>query len=227
MSLITFDSVSKYYGELAAVKDVSFNLKKGEFLTLVGHSGSGKSTLFKLILGEVPIDEGVVSRDGADISEMTEDELLAHRRKTGAIFQDFRLLQSKTVFENIAFAMEALGFEDERIHADVPYVLELVDLKHKIWSFPNELSGGEQQRVAIARAIVNQPELLLADEPTGNLDPVNAFEIINILKQINKFGTSVILATHDRAVVDRIHSRVITLSEGGVILDDPSGKYRL
>jgi len=227
MSIVSFEEATKYYGDNVAVQDVSFEIDGGDFVTLVGHSGSGKSTLFKLILGEEDVYSGVVRRGGVDIAGMTKKELLEHRRKTGVIFQNFRLLPRKTVYENISFAMEALGYDEKQIENDVPYVLDLVDLRHKVWSFSQELSGGEQQRVAIARAIVNQPELLLADEPTGNLDPVNAHEVINILKQINKLGTTVILATHDQAVVKKIKKRVITLVNGEVALDDPKGKYIL
>ena len=227
MSIVSFEDATKYYGDAVAVQDVTLDVDYGEFVTLVGHSGSGKSTLFKMILGEEDLYSGTVCRGGVDVSDMNEQELLEHRRKTGVIFQNFRLLPRKTVYENIAFAMEALGYEEDQIESDVPYALELVDLRNKVWSFPAELSGGEQQRVAIARAIVNQPELLLADEPTGNLDPVNSHEVINILKQINKLGTTVILATHDRSVVDKIKGRIITLVSGEVALDDKRGKYIL
>ena len=227
MSIVAFEDATKYYDDTVAVQNITLDVDYGEFVTLVGHSGSGKSTLFKMILGEEDLYSGVVCRGGVDVADMSEDELLEHRRKTGVIFQNFRLLPRKTVYENIAFAMEALGYEERQIESDVPYVLELVDLQNKVWSFPQELSGGEQQRVAIARAIVNQPELLLADEPTGNLDPVNAHEVINILKQINKLGTTVVLATHDRSVVDKIKGRVITLVSGEVALDDKRGKYIL
>lgn len=227
MSIVSFEGATKYYGDAIAVQNITFSIDEGEFVTLVGHSGSGKSTLFKLILGEEELYSGSVCRGGSDISDMAGRELLEHRRNTGVIFQDFRLLPRKTVYENISFAMEALGYDQKQIESDVPYVLDLVDLRHKVWAFSQELSGGEQQRVAIARAIVNQPELLLADEPTGNLDPVNAHEVINILKQINKLGTTVMLATHDRSVVNKIKGRVITLVDGEVALDDPKGKYIL
>ena len=226
-TVVTFQKASQRYGDSVAVRDVSFDVGYDEFVTLVGHSGSGKSTLFKLILGEEPPHAGSVYRSGVEVTGMTERELLEHRRNTGVIFQDFRLLPKKTVFENIAFAMEALGYADDRIESDVPYVLELVDLKNKAWSFPQDLSGGEQQRVAIARAIVSQPELLLADEPTGNLDPVNAHEVIGILRQVNKIGTTVILTTHDKSVVNKVKGRVITLVNGEVAMDDTRGKYIL
>lgn len=148
-----------------------------------------------------------------------------YRRKFGTVFQDFRLIPNKTVFENIAFAMEAAGRSDEEIASDVPHVLELVDLGRKIWSFPQELSGGEKQRVAIARAIVNQPDVIIADEPTGNLDPVNTYEIVQILKKINDFGTTVILTTHNKGVIESIGKRVITMEKGRVVRDDKEGKY--
>ena len=227
MSIISFEGATKYYGDTVAVQDVSFDVEYGEFITFVGHSGSGKSTLFKILLGEEELYAGSVSRGEQKISDMSERELLEHRQKTGVIFQNFRLLPRKTVYENIAFAMEALGHDQKQIKSDVPYALELVDLRHKVWSFPAELSGGEQQRVAIARAIVNQPELLLADEPTGNLDPVNSHEVIGILKQINELGTTVLLATHDKSVVDAIRGRVITMANGEIALDDKRGKYIL
>ena len=195
MHIISFKDATKYYGDTIALQNVSFDINYGEFVTFIGHSGSGKSTLFKVILGEEDLYSGSVCRGDLDVGDMSEHDLLEHRRKTGVIFQNFRLLSRKTVYENIAFTMEALGHDEQQIESDVPYALELVDLRHKVWSFPNELSGGEQQRVAIARAIVHQPELLLADEPVGNLDPVNAHEVINILKQINKLGTTVLLTT--------------------------------
>ena len=225
--LITFDGVSKYYNDIPALNNVSFSIKEGEFVTFVGHSGSGKSTIFKVLLGEEDYESGIVCRNYIDIADMTDKEMLEHRRHTGTIFQNFRLLTRKTTYENVAFAMEALGYPAEQIENDVPYTLALVDLQDKIWSFPQELSGGEQQRVAIARAIVNKPELLLADEPTGNLDPVNSHEVINILKQINSLGTTILLATHDRSVVEKIGGRCITMVNGEVALDSSNGKYIL
>ena len=227
MNIISFQEATKYYGDTIALQNVSFDVAYGEFITFIGHSGSGKSTLFKVILGEEDLYSGSVCRGDIAINEMSETSLLEHRRKTGVIFQNFRLLSRKTVYENIAFTMEALGYPEQQIENDVPYALELVDLRHKVWSFPGELSGGEQQRVAIARAIVHQPELLLADEPVGNLDPVNAHEVISILKQINKLGTTVLLTTHDRSVVDKVKGRVVTLVNGEIALDDTKGKYIL
>ena len=225
--MITFNNVSKFYGDIRCVENVSFKINPGEFVTFVGYSGAGKTNLFKLILGEQEATDGLITYNGVDIETFSHKETLDYRRSIGVIFQDFRLLTRKTVYENIAFAMEALGFEDKQIDSDVPYVLDLVNLTDKMWSFPNELSGGEQQRVAIARAIVNHPVLLIADEPTGNLDPVNTYEIISILKQINKLGTTVLLSTHDKDVVESISGRVITMSGGRVVSDNPSGKYVL
>ena len=225
--MIVFDNVSKYYGDVRALEDISFEIGTGEFVTIVGYSGAGKTNIFKLILGEEISTDGVLTYNGIDINSFTKKELLNYRRSIGVIFQDFRLLKTKTVYENIAFAMEALGFEDTQIESDVPYVLDLVNLTDKMWSFPEELSGGEKQRVAIARAIVNHPALLIADEPTGNLDPVHRYEVINILKQINKLGTTIILATHDKDIVESVGGRVLTVSEGKIISDNPNGKYVL
>ena len=224
---IEFVGVQKSYVNNSILKDVSFSVEKGEFVTIVGHSGAGKTTLFRTLLGSCEPERGRVCYDGQDIYDLSTSELLNYRRRIGTIFQTFRLLSTRTVFENIAFAMEVFGYEDDRIEKDVPYVLELVDLKDKVWAFPDELSGGEQQRTAIARSIVRKPEVLIADEPTGNLDPVNTYEVINILKQIHKLGTTILLATHDRTVVEGIRSRVITLADGGIVKDDPNGKYIL
>lgn len=226
--MIVFEKVNKKYSNPPnALSDVSFAIQKGEFVTLVGHSGAGKSTIFKMLLAEEEVSKGNILYKGHGIPYFSTNDLLKFRRKIGVIFQDFRLLSKKTVYENLAFAMEALDFSDKKIETDVPYVLELVNLKDKIWSFPNELSGGEKQRVAIARAIINKPELLLADEPTGNLDPTNTYDVISILKQINKLGTTVILATHDQTAVDAIGGRVITITDGRVASDRRDGKYTL
>lgn len=225
---ITFEGVYKRYDDDDDVlEDISFLAKSGDFITIVGHSGAGKSTLFKTLLGSCEPDRGSVKFDDNDIYDLSSHELLEYRRRIGTIFQTFRLLKNRTVYENIAFAMEVFGYDDERIEKDVPYVLDLVDLKNKAWSFPDELSGGEQQRTAIARSIIRKPEVLIADEPTGNLDPVNTYEVINILKQIHGLGTTILLSTHDRAVVDEIKSRVITLADGKIVKDDAKGKYIL
>jgi len=181
----------------------------------------------KMILVEEHPSSGSVLFGSVNIHTLKRRRLHQYRRKIGAIFQDFRLLPNKTAFENIAFAMEMAGRSDAEIAADVPYVLEMVDLGDKMWNFPRELSGGEKQRVAIARAIVNQPDVVIADEPTGSLDPVNTFEIVQILKKINDLGTTVILTTHNKGVIDSLGKRVITMEKGRVIRDDPTGKYVL
>jgi cell division transport system ATP-binding protein len=206
---------------------VSFTVKPKEFISIVGHSGAGKTTLLKMILVEERPSSGSLFFDSVNIHTLKRNKLHKYRRKIGAIFQDFRLLPDKTAFENIAFAMEMAGKSDSEIAADVPYVLEMVDLGDKMWNFPRELSGGEKQRVAIARAIVNQPDVVIADEPTGNLDPINTYEIVQILKKINDLGTTVLLTTHNKGVIDSLGKRVITMEKGRVIRDDPTGKYVL
>ena len=185
------------------------------------------STLLKMILAEEAPSQGRVFFNSTDIHRLPQKKIPRFRRQIGSIFQDFRLLPNKTIFENVAFVMEAASRADEEIQADVPHVLELVGLQNKIWNFPDELSGGARQRAAIARAIVNQPELLLADEPTGNLDPVNTHEIIELLRKINELGTTVILTTHNKGVIDNLGRRVVTLERGKVIRDSQSGKYTL
>lgn len=226
--MIIFDNVSKKYNEdCIALDKVSFVVNPNEFVSIVGPSGAGKTTLLKMLLAEDKPTEGKVSFFDTDIHTLSGEEINLVRRKIGAVFQDFRLLPNKNVYENIAFAMEAAGRPDEEIESDVPHVLELVDLSNKIWNFPSELSGGEKQRVAIARAIVNQPDIIIADEPTGNLDPANTYDIVQILKKINDLGTTVILTTHNKGVIDSIGRRVITMQDGRVIRDDIAGKYIL
>ncbi len=224
--MIYFDKVSKIYKDSSvALKDISFSIEPREFVSIVGQSGAGKTTLIKMILAEETPTDGTVFFESADIHKLKRSELNKYRRRIGTVFQDFRLLPNRTAFENIAFAMEAAGRTEEEIATDVPHVLELVDLGRKIWSFPSQLSGGEKQRVAIARAIVNQPDLIIADEPTGNLDPVNTFEIIQILKKINELGTTIILTTHNKGVIDSLGKRVITMDQGKIIRDDKKGGY--
>ncbi len=227
--MILFDKVTKIYrdGAPPAVQDVSLEIEPGEFVSIVGHSGAGKTTLLKMLFAEVFPTEGTVFFGEREIPKLSNRELLHLRRNIGTIFQDFRLLPTKNVFENIAFALEVAGKSDEDIRGDVPHVLDLVGLSDKIWSFPRELSGGEQQRVAIARAIVNQPDVLIADEPTGNLDPVNAHGIVEILKKINDLGTTVLLTTHNKMVVDSAGRRVVTMDQGRIVRDDKHGKYVL
>lgn len=223
--MIYFDKVSKiYFGDRPALKDISFAVEPGELLSIVGHSGAGKSTLLKLILAEEKPSVGNVFFESTDIHKISPRHLPALRRRIGSVFQDFKLLPNKTAFENIAFTMEASGRDDDEVFQDVPHVLEVVGLREKMFYFPTELSAGEKQRVAIARAIVNQPDLLLADEPTGNLDPVATREVVEIFKKINDIGTTVILATHDKDVIAGMDSRVIELENGQLIRDDKRSK---
>lgn len=226
--MIYFDKVSKIYPDKSkALDQVSFTVEPNEFVTIVGHSGAGKTTLMKMIIAEDRPTEGTVFFESANIHKLGKGQMNKLRRRIGTVFQDFRLIANKTAYENIAFAMEAAGRTDSEIKSDVPHVLDLVDLGHKVWNFPHELSGGEKQRVAIARAIVTQPDIIIADEPTGNLDPINVIEIVKILQKIHKLGTTVILTTHDKSVVDEIKGRVVTMEKGKVIRDDKHGKYVL
>jgi cell division transport system ATP-binding protein len=226
--MIEFEQVSKIYdNKSAALEDVSFVIEDGEFVSIVGHSGAGKTTITKLILGEENPTRGSVYIDSVDIVNFSSDKFINLRRRIGTIFQDYRLLPKRTAYENIAFAMEASGKSDEEIANDVPHVLELVDLTERMDHFPRQLSGGERQRLAIARAIINQPDIIIADEPTGNLDPTNTYEVIEILKKINDLGTTIILTTHDPNIVESVGKRVITF-EGGVLKRDvKKGKYIL
>lgn len=226
--MIYFDNVSKSYPDgTVALEGITFSVKEGEFVSIVGHSGAGKTTMIKLLLGESAPTSGSVSFDSVDIQKVKPKDMPELRRRIGVIFQDFRLLPNKTAYENVAFAMEVAGKSDDEIASDVPHVLELVDLTSKMWNFPRQLSGGELQRVAIARAIVNHPDLIIADEPTGNLDPINTYEIVQILKKINDMGTTVILTTHNKGVVEALGKRVITMDHGKIIRDDATGKYAL
>lgn len=224
--MIFFDKVTKVYsGDSVALEEVTLSIEPNEFVSIVGHSGAGKTTLIKMLLAEDRPTKGCVFFGSSDVHKFKKQEIHNFRRKIGVVFQDFRLLQNKTVYENVAFAMEVAGRTDEEIHSDVPHVLDLVDLSHKAFNFPNELSGGERQRVAIARAIVNQPEIIVADEPTGNLDPINTHEIIQILKKINDLGTTIILTTHNKGVIDLLGRRVISMDKGKIVRDDKEGKY--
>lgn len=226
--MIHFDNVSKTYSNTStALENITFGVTPGEFVSIVGHSGAGKSTLLKMLIVEDFPSEGFVRFEDEEVHKMSLREITQLRRRIGMVFQDFRLLPHKNAYENIAFAMEAAGQSDEDIEADVPYALELVDLHDKAWNFPHELSGGERQRLAIARAIVNQPDVLIADEPTGNLDPISTYEIIQILKKINDLGTTVLMTTHNKDIVDYLKKRVITLEKGRVIRDDSEGEYVL
>jgi len=226
--MIYFDKVTKQYKDgTPGLEDVTLSISPKEFISIVGHSGAGKTTLLKMLLAEDRPTAGTVFFESVDVHTVPKSQLHHYRRKIGTVFQDFRLIPNKTAYENIAFAMEAAGREDDEIASDVPYILELVDLADKANHFPHQLSGGEQQRVAIGRAIINQPDVIVADEPTGNLDPVNTYEIIEIMKKINELGTTVLITTHNKGVVDAMGKRVITMDKGRVVRDDPHGHYIL
>lgn len=227
--MIYFSNVSKKYpdDDALSLDTVNLTISQGEFVSIVGHSGAGKTTLMKLILAEEKPTTGTVFYQSKNVHKLKSKELTELRKKIGVIFQDFKLLQNKTAYENIAFAMEVAGKTDEEIRRDVPRVLDVVDLSSKGFHFPEQLSGGEKQRLSIARAIINQPELIIADEPTGNLDPVNTYEVVQILKKINDLGTTIILTTHNRGVIDFIGKRVVTVEKGRIARDDISGNYSL
>ena len=225
--MIRFDGVSKQYrsGNRPALHDATLQVKPGEFVFLVGASGSGKSSFLRLVLREERASSGQIHVLGQDLGRLSNRKVPHYRRNLGVVFQDFRLLPTKTVFDNVAFALRVLGKSEAFIHDAVPEVLGLVGLGNKENRLPHELSGGEQQRVAIARAVVNKPAILLADEPTGNLDPTTSNGIMDVLRNINAAGTTVLMATHDTAIVNRMQKRVVELSEGRIIRDEASGSY--
>lgn len=225
--MIKFQNVVKHYKKQKALDNVNLEIRHGEFISLVGLSGAGKTTLIRLIIGEEKLDSGKILIDDIDISKVGKSELPYLRRKIGVVFQDIKLLPKRTAFENIAFAMEVCGHDKEKIAQDVPKILELVGLLHKKDNFPDEMSGGEQQRIAIARALSHRPVLLLADEPTGNLDEVNSNEILDLLLKINQLGTTVILATHASDLVNKIKKRVVTIEDGKITKQQEKGKYQL
>ena len=226
--MIFFDNVSKIYNKYSAgLKNVTVKIQPKEFVSVVRSSGAGKSTFLKLLIREETPSEGKVILDGVNVLDIPKNELHFLRRRVGMIFQDFKLLPMKTAYENVAFAMEAAGREDKDIEEDVPQVLDLVGLKDKMQSFPNQLSGGQKQRVAIARALVNRPDVILADEPTGNLDPVSTWEIIKLLQKINELGTTVVLASHNREIVNSINRRVLLLQNGQIASDEERGQYAI
>src|SRR3989344_4687635 len=226
--MIYFDNVTKIYSAGApALEEVTFTVEPKEFVSIVGQSGAGKSTLIKLLLAEEKPSSGKVFFESLDVHNLSRSEIPYVRRKIGTVFQDFRLLPQKTAYENVAFALEASGREDAEIASDVPHVLDLVGLADRMNYFPHELSGGQKQRVAVARALVNRPEVLVADEPTGNLDPLNTWDIIRLFGKINELGTTVILATHDKDIIDTIGKRVITFEGGRLIRDEKRGRYIL
>jgi cell division transport system ATP-binding protein len=224
--MIRFDGVTKIYkGNVAALREVSLNVNKGEFLFIVGPSGSGKSTALRLLLREEAPTRGRIIVAGRDISRLSSWKIPQLRRNIGTIFQDYKLLPNKTVYENVAFAQEVIGRPRQVIDAQVPQILDLVGLAKKTNRFPNELSGGEQQRVSMARAFVNRPLILLADEPTGNLDPATTVGIMRLLDRINRTGTTVVMATHDQRIVDAMRRRVIELDHGHMVRDQSRGVY--
>ena len=226
--MITFDSVTKTYTgqSQAALSDVNVDIDTGEFVFLVGQSGSGKSTFIRLILREYRPTRGTLYVAGKNLNQLRSWKVPALRRQIGTVFQDFRLLPRKTVYENVAFAMQVIGKPTKEIRSVVPETLELVGLDGKQKRMPDELSGGEQQRVALARAFVNRPKILIADEPTGNLDPDTAVGIMKVLDRINRTGTTVVMATHDSTIVDQMRRRVIELEFGHVVRDENEGVYR-
>lgn len=226
--MIKFDHVTKTYPkEVIALHDIDFGIADGEFISIVGRSGAGKSTLLKMIIREDKPTHGSVIIDDVDIAQISILDLPYLRRKIGVVFQDIKLLPIRTAFENVAFAMEVGGVTKEEIQSEVPKILDLVGLAERADAFPSQLSGGEQQRIAIARALAHRPVLFLADEPTGNLDEINAMEILEILRRINETGTTVVLATHARELVDKIKKRVIVLEKGEIASDIPQGKYKI
>lgn len=223
--MIQLKNVTKRYGDNFGLSDINIKIRDGEFVFLVGPSGAGKSTFIKLILKEIEPDMGSIYFDDMEVTSMSNRLVPMYRRNIGIVFQDFRLLQKKTVYENVAFAMEAVHQKRKLIKKQVPHILKLVGISEKADRYPHELSGGEQQRVAIARAIVNNPKLLIADEPTGNLDPEKSWEIMNLLNQINLRGTTIVMVTHEKDIVDRMGKRVIQIEGGKIVRDDQSGSY--
>ena len=225
--MIKFDQVTKNFDKITAVRDVTLEIHKGEFISLVGQSGAGKSTIISLIIGEERPDSGRILIDDIDVSQIRRSDIPYLRRKIGVVFQDIKLLPKRTAYENVAFALEVSGESSSMIKKEVPKILELVGLEDKAKAFPHEMSGGERQRVAIARALSHKPVLLLADEPTGNLDSINAWDIVQLLIKINKAGTTVILATHAKDLVNSVKKRVVTIESGAVVYDQEKGKYVL
>jgi len=226
--MIHLKHVSKIYPpNIVGLDGISLHVKPGEFISIVGQSGTGKSTLAKMLFAEEKPSHGTIEIGGWDITKISDKEIPLLRRQIGVVFQDFKLLQKKTVYENIAFALQVAGMAPSRIREIVPRVLKIVNLDDKHHRYPHQLSGGEQQRVAIGRALVHQPKILVADEPTGNLDALNSRDILELLKKINEFGTTVALVTHDREMVNRLKRRVITLQDGKIVSDVEEGRYKL
>lgn len=226
--MITLKDVSKYYSkDNPVLKDIDLEITPREFVCIVGQSGAGKSTIVKLINKEIEPNSGEIIVGKINYAKFPKRQIPYLRRKIGVVYQDFKLLPKKNVYENVAYALEVAGVSNREIKERVPKILKLVNLSDKGTCYPNNISGGERQRVAIARALVHQPQILIADEPTGNLDPKNAWEIIDLLLKINTFGTTVILTTHNKEIVDRLKKRVITIKDGKVIKDEKVGRYEL
>jgi len=225
--MITLHNVSKSYNKNKILRGINLRIEPGEFVSIVGQSGAGKTTMVRILIGEERVDTGQVSIGDWDITRISKKEIPYLRRQIGVIFQDFKLLPKKTLEENVSFALEVSGGTSAKIKKIVPSVMKIVGLEDKRRRYPSEVSGGEQQRTAIARALVHQPKILLADEPTGNLDAINANEIIDLLLRINKFGTTVILVTHNKDIVNRLNRRVVTMEQGQIISDQAHGKYLL
>jgi len=224
--MIEVEHLSKHYGHIEVLKDISFEIGKDEFISLIGKSGAGKSTFVRLLISEEKPTKGHIYVADKDITQLKSSEVPFYRRRIGVVFQDFKLLPRKNVYENVAFALEVCGVTSREIRQKVPAILELVGLADRTRNFPDELSGGEKQRVAIARAVVNGPRLLIADEPTGNLDPKTGWEIVELLKEINKRGTIVILATHNDEIVNQLGMRVLKIDHGKLISDEKEGGYK-
>jgi len=230
--MIKFEKVSKIYSghgkghaPTAALDGINFEVKEGEFVILVGRSGAGKTTILRLLLAEEKPTAGKIFFDGQEINKMRPESVPMLRRQIGSVFQDYKLLSQKTAYENVAYVLEVIGAGDEEIARDVPKILELVGLQDKMNNFPDELSAGEKQRLAIARALIHRPSVILADEPTGNLDPYNTLDIVNILNKINQMGTTLVLATHDKELVNALRKRVVTLEKGKIIKDAENGSF--
>lgn len=226
--IIKYDNVTKVYkGDFPALEDINLEIHEGEFVSFVGQSGSGKSTMLKLIYAEEMPTSGTVFFNGMPLENISKRKLPLHRRNIGTVFQDFKLLPKKTAYENVAYALEVAGAPNDEIEENVPQILDIVGLGNKMEKFPEQLSGGEQQKVAIARALVHTPMVIIADEPTGNLDPISSMEIVQLLVKINQLGTTVLLASHDKEIVDKVNKRVVVLEKGKIIADYAKGKYKI
>lgn len=226
--MIKFENVLKTFNDdFVALEGVDFEIKDGEFVSIIGPSGAGKSTLLKLIYAEESPTKGMVYFEDEPLENLKRSRLPHHRRKIGTVFQDFKLLPKKNIFENVSYALEVAGFPKSEIFEDVPQILEIVGLLNKAEKFPKELSGGEQQKVVLARALIHKPKVIIADEPTGNLDPESSMEILKLLQSINKIGNTVILASHDKDLINKANSRVISVKSGKVVDDIKKGKYKI